>query len=199
VIILLAPFFGYLLGSIPAAILVARLLGLADPRTVGSGNPGATNVLRYGGKPAAALTLLGDVGKGVLAMLLARLLTDDATVLALSGLGAFLGHLYPVFARFKGGKGVATALGVWLALSPMVAGLLLLTWVAIAAIFRYSSLAGLVAAALSPLYVAWLLPAREYLVLSIVMAALLIWRHRKNITNLISGAEGRIGGSREET
>jgi acyl phosphate:glycerol-3-phosphate acyltransferase len=182
-----------LIGSVPMAIVVARLLGLADPRTTGSGNPGATNVLRYGGKRAAVLTLAGDVLKGVLAVLLARWLTSDPLVLALSAFGVFLGHLYPVFFGFRGGKGVATALGVWLALVPAVGVLLLLTWGAVAALFRYSSLSALAAAAAAPLYVAWLAPNATYIALAAVISALLFWRHRGNIRNLVAGREGKIG------
>lgn len=187
------PIIAYLIGSVPMAIVVARLLGLADPRTTGSGNPGATNVLRYGGKGAAALTLAGDVIKGVVAVLLARWLTDDPIVLALCGLAVFLGHLYPVFFGFRGGKGVATALGVWLAFAPLVGVLLLATWLLVAAVFRYSSLAALAAAVAAPIYVAWRLPAAPYIALALVMTVLLIWRHRRNIRNLLSGSEGKIG------
>jgi acyl phosphate:glycerol-3-phosphate acyltransferase len=187
------PLVAYLLGSIPTAIFVARVLGLPDPRTVGSGNPGATNVLRHGGKLAALLTLLGDVGKGVVAVGLARWLSVDPLTWTLCAFAVFVGHLYPVFFGFKGGKGVATALGAWLTLNPAIGGLLLLTWVAVAALFRYSSLAALVAAIAAPLYVLWLLPLREYLVMSVAMSVLLIWRHRSNIQKLLAGTEGRIG------
>ncbi|MDX1488439.1 MAG: glycerol-3-phosphate 1-O-acyltransferase PlsY, partial [Acidiferrobacterales bacterium] len=130
----------YLLGSISSAVVVTRIMRLEDPRNVGSRNPGATNVLRYGGKTAAALTLLGDLLKGVIAILVARVFTQDATVLVLVGLCAFLGHIYPVFFGFRGGKGVATGFGVWLALSPWVALALAVTWLLVAALFRYSSL-----------------------------------------------------------
>jgi len=183
----------YLLGSISSAILIARAAGLADPRSTGSRNPGATNVLRYGGKGAAALTLAGDLLKGVLAVGLARLLGADSYVIAGCGLLAFLGHLYPVFFGFKGGKGVATALGVWLAIAPGVGGLLLGTWLAVALVTRYSSLAALVAAVAAPLYVAWLAPAAAYVYLSFAMSALLLWRHRSNIAKLARGEEARIG------
>lgn len=186
----------YLLGSVPMAILIARVLRLPDPRTTGSRNPGATNVLRYGGKSAAALTLAGDVLKAVLAVGLARWLDADPAIVAGCGLLVFLGHLYPVFFGFKGGKGVATALGVWLVISPAVAGLLLATWVAVAAVFRYSSLSALVAALAAPLYAWWLAPIDSYVVLSLLMSALLVWRHRTNILNLARGQESRIGASR---
>lgn len=193
----LLPVAAYLLGSIPTAIVVARLFNLADPRSTGSRNPGATNILRYGGRIAAALTLAGDIAKGVVAVGLARYLLNDAWATTLTAFAVFLGHLYPVFFRFRGGKGVATALGVWLALVPWAGALLLLTWLAVAAVFRYSSLAALAAAAVAPLYVWRLTPQIEYLVLSIAMSALLFWRHRANIRNLAAGTEGRIGAKAE--
>lgn len=183
----------YLIGSIPMAIVVARAFGLADPRTTGSNNPGATNILRYGGKTAAAITLLGDALKGVVAVLLARWLSNNPYVISAAALAVFLGHLYPVFFAFRGGKGVATALGVWAALVPWVAAALLVTWLAVALVFRYSSLAALVAAVAAPLYVWRLTPVRESFVLSLVMSALLVWRHRSNIRKLLAGTEGKIG------
>jgi glycerol-3-phosphate acyltransferase PlsY len=183
----------YLVGSISSAIVIARALGLADPREIGSKNPGATNILRYGGRLAAVLTLAGDVLKGVAPVLVARALTDDAWVLAATALAAFLGHLFPLYFGFRGGKGVATALGVWAALNPWVGLALVATWVAMALLFRYSSLAALTAAVAAPLYVAWLLPGLPYLVAIVVMSALLVFRHRRNIANLLAGREGRIG------
>jgi len=189
----LLPVVAYLLGSISSAVVIARAKGLQDPREVGSGNPGATNILRYGGKTAAVLTLLGDVLKGVIPVLIARALTDDAVIITLCGFAAFLGHLLPVFFGFRGGKGVATALGVWFALNPWVGLALLTTWLLIAVLFRYSSLAALVASALAPLYVAWLSPGAPYLLTMIVMSAILIFRHRANIRKLIAGTETRIG------
>jgi glycerol-3-phosphate acyltransferase PlsY len=189
----LLPVVAYLLGSISSAVVIARAKGLQDPRDVGSGNPGATNILRYGGKTAAVLTLLGDVLKGVIPVLIARALTDDAVIITLCGFAAFLGHLLPVFFGFRGGKGVATALGVWFALNPWVGLALLTTWLLIAVLFRYSSLAALVASALAPLYVAWLSPGAPYLLTMIVMSAILIFRHRANIRKLIAGTETRIG------
>ncbi|HEX9811234.1 MAG TPA: glycerol-3-phosphate 1-O-acyltransferase PlsY [Burkholderiales bacterium] len=187
------PVFAYLVGSVPMAIVVARLFRLPDPRTTGSHNPGTTNILRYGGKVAAAATLSGDVLKGAVVITVVRIAAPDPLVWVLSGLGVFLGHLYPVFFRFQGGKGVATALGVWLVLVPWVGLLLLVTWIAVAAAFRYSSLAALVAACLAPLYVLWFAPIGVYVVLSVVMMALLVWRHRGNIRKLLAGTEGRIG------
>jgi glycerol-3-phosphate acyltransferase PlsY len=183
----------YLLGSVSSAVVVARIMHLEDPRDVGSKNPGATNILRYGGKTAAALTLLGDLLKGVVAVVIARLVTDEPLVLASIGLLALLGHVYPVFFGFRGGKGVATGFGVWLALSPWVALALALTWLLAAALFRYSSLSALIATALCPLYVWLVLRQWPYVVLSVAMGALLIWRHRSNIEKLLAGKESRIG------
>ncbi|OGI44844.1 MAG: glycerol-3-phosphate acyltransferase [Candidatus Muproteobacteria bacterium RIFCSPHIGHO2_01_FULL_65_16] len=189
----LLPVAAYLLGSVSSAIVVARLMGLRDPRQVGSRNPGATNILRYGGKVAAVLTLLGDVLKGALAVLAARALTADPGIIALSGFLAFLGHLFPVYFGFRGGKGVATAFGVWLAVSPLVGLLLAGTWLLVAALFRYSSLAALTAALAVPVYVWWLVPGTPYLVAGVAISAALIVRHRSNIRKLLAGKETRIG------
>lgn len=184
--------FAYLLGSISSAIIVCRLMGLPDPREQGSGNPGATNVMRLGGKKAAAITLFGDILKGLLPVLLAQLISTDLSVAASAGLGAFLGHLYPVFFAFRGGKGVATAFGALLGLTPLAALAALLTWLLIARVFRLSSLAALIAALLTPVYM-WLLHA-ETMVLAIAAAMIffLIWRHRSNIQRLLRGSESRI-------
>lgn len=187
------PVLAYLLGSISSAVVIARVMGLPDPREIGSKNPGATNILRYGGRTAAVLTLAGDILKGVIPVLVARALTADAVIITLCGFAAFLGHLFPVFFGFRGGKGVATALGVWFALNPWVGLALLATWVLMALLFRYSSLAALAASALAPLYVAWLSPGDPYLATMIVMSAILIFRHRANIRNLIAGTETKIG------
>jgi glycerol-3-phosphate acyltransferase PlsY len=187
------PLLAYLLGSVSSAVVIARVMGLRDPRDVGSGNPGATNILRYGGKAAAILTLAGDILKGVIAVLIARALTADDVIIALTGFAAFLGHLFPVFFGFRGGKGVATALGVWLALSPPVGLALLVTWVLMAALFRYSSLSALTASVAAPLYVAWLKPGMPYLVTMVVMSAILIVRHASNIRKLFAGTETKIG------
>lgn len=189
------PLFAYLLGSVSTAIVVARALGISDPRDVGSKNPGATNILRYGGKLPALLTLTGDALKGVLAVVIARAVTDDASVLALTGLAAFMGHLYPVFFGFRGGKGVATALGAWFALSPWVGLLLIGTWIVLAAVFRYSSLSAVIAALAAPFYIAWQLHEAPYVYAGIVMSAWLILRHRSNIRNLLAGRESKIGKS----
>jgi glycerol-3-phosphate acyltransferase PlsY len=187
--------FGYLLGSVSTAIIVCRLLGLPDPRTEGSRNPGATNVLRLGGKKAAAITLAGDFLKGLLPVLLAQWAGTGEFALAGTALAAFLGHLYPVFFGFEGGKGVATSFGVLLGLAPWVALASLVTWLFMAFVVRISSLSALTAAALAPLYGWWLLPAGYEMIL-VIMVALLIWRHRSNIQKLLSGAEDRIGDSK---
>ena len=187
---------GYLLGSIATAVLVSRALGVADPRTGGSGNPGATNVLRLAGRKAAALTLAGDVLKGVLPVLAARAVDLPPGPVALVALAAFLGHLYPIFFGFKGGKGVATALGALLGVDPLLGAAVLATWLAVAAVSRYSSLAALAASILAPGY-AYALSGEPMVVGAVaVMAALLVWRHRANIRRLVAGEEGRIGGGK---
>ena len=180
----------YLLGSVAFGIIVSKLFGLPDPRTVGSGNPGATNVLRSGKKLAAALTLLGDVLKGWLPVWLALQSDMLMWVVASVGLAVFLGHLYPIFYKFKGGKGVATALGVMVALSPLLGILAVVTWVVVFAVSRYSSLAAIVAAALAPAYAWFLLSAySDYVIAVTIMAVMLIWRHRSNIQKLLTGTE----------
>lgn len=184
--------FAYLLGSVSAAIITCRLMGLPDPRTQGSNNPGATNVLRMGSKRGAAITLAGDFLKGLLPVLLGVVLGMEPMILALIGLAAFLGHLYPVFFGFKGGKGVATALGVILGLSWPVALAALLTWVVMAKVFRISSLSALIAAVLTPLYCYLLAPQWEYILLFSVLSLILIWRHRENIRRLLSGEEKKL-------
>jgi len=188
----------YLLGSVSFAIVVSKLFRLADPRTFGSGNPGATNVLRTGNKMAAALTLLGDCVKGVVPVALAVYLSEplglgDAGV-ALISLAVFAGHLWPLFFRFKGGKGVATALGVLLGLNPILGGATLLTWIVIACAFRYSSLAALISALFAPFYYTLLFGLNPIGFAVLVMSALSMWRHQQNIGNLIAGREGKIGG-----
>ncbi|HSB68122.1 MAG TPA: glycerol-3-phosphate 1-O-acyltransferase PlsY [Candidatus Methylomirabilis sp.] len=183
----------YLLGSVPFGLLIARLQAGVDLRRVGSGNIGATNVLRAVGKGAAALTLLGDIGKGALAVGIGRMLGVSATLLALIALSAVVGHLLPVFLGFRGGKGVATALGVVLAAMPVVGGLLVLIWVTVAAIWRFSSLAALAAAAALPV-LAWVLDGRPVMVaLGWALLFLVVLRHRENIARLWRGTEGRIG------
>ena len=184
--------FAYLSGSLSTAIIVSKLGGLPDPRTQGSGNPGATNMLRVGGKKAAVLTLLGDMLKSLIPVALAMALRVNDMTLALVGMAAFLGHLYPVFFGFRGGKGVATALGVLLGISWMVGLGTLATWLFMAKVFRYSSLAALTAAVLAPLYMWLILPTPALLIMSAVMSVLLLWRHRSNIRRLLSGEEDQI-------
>jgi acyl phosphate:glycerol-3-phosphate acyltransferase len=183
----------YLAGSVPFGLLIARLKGNVDLRRVGSGNIGATNVLRAVGKGAAALTLIGDIGKGAAAVVLARGVGAPSRILAAVALAAVLGHLFPIFLGFRGGKGVATTLGVVLAAMPVVGGLLLLVWLLVAVVWRYSSLAALAAAAALPALV-WLLDERPVMVLfGALAAALIFWRHRENIGRLCHGTEGKIG------
>lgn len=187
----------YLIGSVPFAVLMSKAFGLADPRTYGSGNPGATNVLRSGKKAAAALTLLGDAAKGWFAVWLAQHFAPHGenvlVLVALVSIAVFLGHVFPVFLRFKGGKGVATALGVLLALSVWLGLAVLATWLLVAVVFRYSSLAALVASAAAPIYVMLMAGPREYVWVAGALALLLFWRHKKNIQNLMTGKESKIG------
>jgi glycerol-3-phosphate acyltransferase PlsY len=199
----LALALAYLAGSVPFAVIVSRGMGLADPRSYGSGNPGATNVLRSGNKLAALLTLFGDAAKGWGAVALAQLLAPrygfDSLTIALCGMAAFIGHLFPVFLRFRGGKGVATAAGVLLALNLWLGLGTLATWLLIAAFFRLSSLAAIVAALFAPFW-AWLLFGRQPLVLVVaILGVLLIGRHRANLRKLIAGTEPRIGAKRAST
>ena len=183
---------GYLFGSISTAIIVCKLMGLPDPRTGGSGNPGATNVARLGGKKAAALTLVGDMLKGLIPVLIAHALHASPVILAGTALAAFLGHLYPVFFGFRGGKGVATALGVIYGLDWRVGLLTTAIWLGMALLFRYSSLAALVAILLAPLGFLWLWPQPAVIAAMVIMTVLLYWRHRSNISNLLNGKEGKI-------
>jgi len=197
---LIAPFIwpvlGYLFGSISSAVIVSKLFRLDDPRKVGSGNPGATNVLRSGNKFAAALTLLGDVLKGVVPVLLAQHFGASTGVIAMVSIAAFMGHLFPVFLGFKGGKGVATAIGVFLALSWKLLAVFALTWLSVAAMTRYSSLAGLMAAAATGL--ASFAIFNQHSQLQLIGAvfwivAFLFQRHRENIERLKAGTEPKIG------
>jgi len=186
----------YLIGSLSFAVIVSRAMHLPDPRSFGSGNPGATNVLRSGRKIAAALTLLGDALKGWVAVVLARWLapqfslTED--IVLLCALAVFIGHLYPVFFSFKGGKGVATALGVLVGLNPWVGLACLLTWLLIAGVFRISSLAALATALLAPVYTVFLMGWGYTTQTVLVITLLLVYRHKSNLVNLMSGQEGRI-------
>jgi glycerol-3-phosphate acyltransferase PlsY len=184
---------GYLLGSVESALIVCKLWGLPDPRTVGSLNPGATNVLRMGDKRAALVTLLGDMGKGLLPVVLARWFGAEPLVVAATGLAAFLGHLYPVFFGFHGGKGVATFLGVLTGFHLGLGLLALGTWLGVARLFKFSSLSALTAAVLSPFYAYWLLGQASMTLVVTLMAIWLGVRHRENIRRLLRGEEGRIG------
>jgi acyl phosphate:glycerol-3-phosphate acyltransferase len=208
-----AAVFGYLLGSVPFAVIVSRLFGLADPRTVGSGNPGATNVLRSGNKRAAVLTLVGDALKGALAMWIASLvinspvgagdtLLDNASaaktplVVVVAGVSAFLGHVFPFTLGFKGGKGVATALGVLLMFSPALGVMALGVWMLTVALSRYSSL-GAIAAAVSAPVIAWLYLGDPIVTVACgLMSVVMIIRHKTNIAKLLAGTEGRIGAKK---
>ncbi|MFM7703862.1 MAG: glycerol-3-phosphate 1-O-acyltransferase PlsY [Rubrivivax sp.] len=194
----LAVLAAYLVGSLSFAVIVSRLMGLADPRSYGSGNPGATNVLRSGSKAAAVLTLALDCLKGYVPVLLALLWRDrlglSELVIAMVGLAAFLGHLWPVFFRFVGGKGVATAAGVLLALNPHLGLATFVSWVIVAGFTRYSSLASLVAAAFAPFYQLLVWGGGDLMVAILPMSLLLAWRHAANIRRLLDGTESRIGG-----
>ena len=187
----LAALGAYLIGSVSFAIVLSRLAGMPDPRSYGSGNPGATNVLRSGRKLVAALTLLGDGGKGWLAVWLAALIAPASG--AYAALAVFLGHLFPVFHRFRGGKGVATAAGALLGLDWRIGLGTLATWAIIAVFFRYSSLASLVSAAFATAFTAFFYGPGAQAACVLAMSALLVWRHKENIRRLIAGAESRIG------
>jgi acyl phosphate:glycerol-3-phosphate acyltransferase len=184
---------GYLLGSISFGILMSKAFGLPDPRTVGSGNIGATNIARSGKKLPAILTLLGDAGKGWLAVFLAQRYGLSDGFICVVALAAFLGHLYPVFCGFKGGKGVATAVGILLAFSGWVALICFATWAVVFAIWRYSSLAALVAACVGPIAAWYFLPYSGYAATALILAVLLIWRHKSNIEKLLAGTEAGFG------
>jgi acyl phosphate:glycerol-3-phosphate acyltransferase len=203
---LLATVAAYLVGSLSFAVIVSRVMGLNDPRTFGSKNPGATNVLRSGSKLAAVLTLLLDAVKGWLPVMAVKWWGQpyglEEGTMALVGMAAFLGHLFPVFFRFVGGKGVATALGVLMATSGWLGLATMLTWVIIAYFFRYSSLASLVAAVFAPVYyifgdgAAWLMD-KNLLLSTVLMSALLIWRHVENISRLVKGTESKLGKKKD--
>ena len=192
---LLVP-LAYLMGSLSTAVIVSKLFGLPDPRQQGSKNPGATNVLRLGGKKAAAITLAGDAVKGLIPVMLAQYLGATTDMVAAVGLAAFLGHLYPVFFGFKGGKGVATALGVLGGFSGWVGLSVLATWILMAVVFRYSSLSALTAAILAPVYVWFILKSPVLAGAALAMALLLVSRHRANIERLLKGEESRIGSKK---
>jgi glycerol-3-phosphate acyltransferase PlsY len=192
-----AALVAYLIGSLSFAVIVSRVMGLSDPRSYGSGNPGATNVLRSGNKTAALLTLLFDALKGYVPVLLVDLYGEPyglgTGTIAMVGLAAFLGHLWPVFFRFQGGKGVATAAGVLFAFNPWLGLATLLTWVIIAAFFRYSSLASIVAAVFAPFYQLLIWGGGPIALVAVVMGLLLLWRHSANIQKLIAGTESKLG------
>ena len=183
----------YLFGSLSAAVIVCKVMRLDDPRSQGSGNPGTTNVLRLHGKKAAAITLAGDVLKGLLPVLLVKILDAPVPVIALSALAAFSGHIFPVFFNFRGGKGVATLIGVLLGMYWMAGVAFITCWLVFAFLFRYSSLAALIAAALLPVITAFLQVPVYYIGSIVIMAIILFWRHRSNIKNLIAGKEDKIG------
>ena len=184
---------GYLLGSIASAVVVCRLLGLSDPRTEGSHNPGTTNVLRLHGKKAALMTLAGDLLKGYLPVACATFLGAPHWVTAAAGVAAFIGHLYPLFFGFQGGKGVATIIGVLLGIHWLLGGAFIATWLMVAALFRYSSLAAMTAALLTPIFT-WLITADPaYVGAMTLLATILLWRHRSNMQSLVKGTEDKIG------
>ncbi|MFZ2854335.1 MAG: glycerol-3-phosphate 1-O-acyltransferase PlsY [Rhodocyclaceae bacterium] len=199
--LLLVAVAAYLLGSVPFAVVSSRLFGLADPRSYGSKNPGATNVLRSGNKTAAIVTLLGDAGKGWLAVHLARGVGSDygmqATLAGIAALAVFLGHLYPLFLGFKGGKGVATAAGVLLALDPLLGLVTLGTWLLVAFVSRYSSLAALVAAVVAPIFAALSWGTDPQVLVVGVIAMALVGKHWQNLQRLMAGSEPKIGGKKK--
>lgn len=202
--LLLIP-IAYLIGSISFAVVVSKCMRLPDPHTYGSGNPGATNVLRTGNKLAAVLTLIGDALKGYIAVMLARVLLGDESLTStlgswvLSGvvIAVFLGHLFPIFHGFKGGKGVATACGILFGINWILGAATLSTWIIVAMFMRYSSLAALAAAVFGPIYFVFLFGFQPMGAALLVVCALLIWRHRSNIQNLMNGTESRIGSKKK--
>lgn len=181
--------FAYLLGSISSAILLSKIMGFDDPRTGGSNNPGATNVLRIAGKKAAFFTLLGDFLKGLMPVAIGHLLEVDLLALALTGFAAFIGHCYPLFFRFQGGKGVATAMAATLAFNWIAGAVLIAVWLLFAKVFKISSLAAIVSFSVVPLVIFWLTRDVEIASVFVVLSAILIWRHKSNIQRLISGTE----------
>jgi acyl phosphate:glycerol-3-phosphate acyltransferase len=189
---IIAIIIAYLLGAVPSAIIVCKFAKVSDPRTEGSKNPGTTNVLRIAGKKLAIITLAGDMLKGVVAVLVGRILHLQGSELGFIALAACIGHIYPIFLKFKGGRGVATAFGTMLALSFFLGLAVIATWVVIALVFRYSSLAAIVAAVLAPCYALLLFNPNYFLPLTI-MTLLLLWRHSENIERLFKGTETKIG------
>ena len=201
---LLLILLAYLIGSISFAVVVSKCMRLPDPHTYGSGNPGATNVLRTGNKLAAVLTLIGDALKGYFAVMLARVMLGDQSLTSTMGswilcgvvLAVFLGHLFPVFHRFKGGKGVATACGILFGVNVILGAATLATWIIVATFMRYSSLAALAAAIFGPIYFVFLFGFQPMGIALLIVCLLLIWRHRSNICNLMNGTESRIGSKK---
>lgn len=193
---LLAVVAAYLVGSVPFAMISSKLFGLADPRSYGSGNPGATNVLRSGNRKAALLTLIGDGAKGWLAVFVAQQVGLPGLTIGLVALAVFFGHLFPIFLRFRGGKGVATAAGVLLALDPWLALAVLATWLIVARVSRYSSLAALVAAASAPLFTALMHGVDGGFAVVLILAVALIAKHWQNLQRLMAGQESRIGSGK---
>ena len=198
--LLLIP-IAYLIGSVSFAVVVSKCMRLPDPHSYGSGNPGATNVLRTGNKLAAVLTLLGDASKGYIAVMLARIILGDTSLSSTMGswvlcgvvIAVFLGQLFPIFHGFKGGKGVATACGILFGINWILGAATLSTWIIVAMFMRYSSLAALAAAVFGPIYFVFLFGFQPMGVALLVVCLLLIWRHRSNIQNLMNGTESRIG------
>ena len=193
----LALIAAYLLGSVPFAMISSRVFGLADPRSYGSGNPGATNVLRSGNKKAALMTLIGDALKGAVAVIVAQQMGLSDTLIALVALAVFLGHLYPIFLKFKGGKGVATAAGVLLALDPILGLAVAGTWLLVAYVSRYSSLAALIAAAAAPLIAVLMHGATHQTIVVGILGMALIGKHWQNIQRLMAGQESKIGSKKK--
>ena len=185
-------FSAYLLGSVSAAIIVCKTLGLSDPRAGGSGNPGTTNVMRLYGKKAAFLTLVGDIFKGIIPVLVAKVIVDSEFIIAICGLAAFLGHIFPIYFKFEGGKGVATLIGILFATHWLLGVSYIITWILTALIFRYSSLAALIAALPIPIYSYFIEHNNQYTISFTVIAIILFWRHKPNIYNLLNGKEDKI-------
>jgi glycerol-3-phosphate acyltransferase PlsY len=185
-------FSAYLLGSVSAAIIVCKTLGLSDPRTGGSGNPGTTNVMRLYGKKAAFLTLVGDIFKGIIPVLLAKVIVNSEFIIAICGLAAFLGHIFPIYFKFEGGKGVATLIGILFATHWLLGVSYIVTWILTVLIFRYSSLAALIAALPIPIYSYLIEHNNQYTISFSVIAIILFWRHKPNIYNLLNGKEDKI-------
>ena len=186
----------YLIGSLSSAILTCKVMGLADPRTIGSGNPGATNVLRLGNKKAAIITLVGDVLKGLLPVLFSKLMGLDSSLVILVGLAAFLGHLYPLYYQFKGGKGVATAIGVYTAINSIAALIVVLIWLILAKLLKIPSFAALISTLCAPV-IFYIFTQDKAITMGMLFITLFIfWRHKSNIQQLLAGTEGKIGNKK---